>query len=133
MVVFYYRTVFQQIGLASENPREEEHGKDDDLTEEEEGEAVPLGVQPDLDLRLKLKSCCSITIAFTGARTVVRMPVMFCCIDSKYLRLPIQKMVVAGTVAIENVILSEQPVSRVYLFARFVKVLLLPSPPSRHC
>ena len=116
----YSWSSFITLVLYLENSREEEHGKDDDLTEEEEGEAVPLGVQPDLDLRLKLKSCCSITIAFTGARTVVRMPVMFCCIDSKYLRLPIQKMVVAGTVAIENVILSEQPVSRVYLFARFL-------------
>ena len=33
------------------------------------------------------------------------------------MRLPVPKMVVVGTVAIENVIMSDQPVSRVYLFA----------------
>ena len=89
MVVFYYKTVFQQIGLASENPREEEHGKDDDLAEEEEGEAVPLRVQPDLDVCLKLKSRWSTTFVFAGTGvfaliletgTVVRMPVVLYCI-----------------------------------------------------
>ena len=36
-------------------------------------------------------------------------------------------MVVAHKVAIVNVIMSDQPVSRVYLLAKFVKVLVLPS------
>ena len=76
--------------MVSEYPiREEEHGKDDDLAEEEEGEAVPLRVQPDLDVRLKLKSCGSTTTTVTGTTvfslilergTVVRMPVVPCCI-----------------------------------------------------
>ena len=46
------------------------------------------------------------------------------------LRLPVPKMVVVGMVAIENVIMSDQPVSWVYLFA---KVLLLPSSRFWHC
>ena len=45
-----------KIGCCLENPRKEKHGKDDDLAEEEEGETVALGVQPDLDVRLKFKS-----------------------------------------------------------------------------
>ena len=45
-----------KIGCCLENPRKEKHGKDDDLTEEEEGETVALGVQTDLDVRLKFKS-----------------------------------------------------------------------------
>ena len=138
MVVFYYRAVFQRIGLVSENPREEEHGKDDDLAEEEEGEAVPLGVQPDLDVRLKFKSCWSTTTS-TGVfallvetGTVVQMPVVLCCIvDTICLKVstlrPIPQMVVAFKVAIANVIMSSQPVSWICLLAMFMKVLFLPS------
>ena len=123
-----------------ENPGEEEHGKDDDLTEEEEGEAVALGVQPDLDVRLKLKSRGSTTIAVTGTRvfallldrgTVVQIPVVLCCIDTISLMVsnlrPIPWIVVAHKVAIVNVIMSDQPVYWAHWFAKFVKVRILPS------
>ena len=128
--------------MVSENPREEEHGKNDYLAEEEEGEAVPLRVQPDLDVRLKLKSRWSTTVAFTGTTKVfallvekgaiVRMPVVLCCIvDTICLKVstlrPIPQMVVAFKVAIANVIMSSQPVSRICLLTMFMKVLVLSS------
>ena len=117
-----------------ENPGEEEHGKDDDLTEEEEGEAVALGVQPDLDVRLKLKSSRSTTIAVTGTRvfllergTVVQIPVVLCCIHTISLMVYIPWVVMANKVVVAVVIMSDQPVYWAHWFAKFVKVRILPS------